>query len=319
MKKLGLDTLNHSKVIIARGRQDRPMDNANKEINKEESEEYDKNCPFCRGNEENISQETSVINKNNQWIVKSVKNKYPIIDNNPLNEIKGEHDVIIDTYKHNGSFFNMSEEEFYYLLLMYKNRFKEFKENENIKYICLFKNYLRDAGASLMHPHSQILSLPFIPPDLREEYKVCEEFYKKMGMNMYKYIIEEEIKYGERLIYNDKYFLVFVPQVCRFGGDTVILFKENIYFYEVEDNKLKHLSIILKKLFNKLYDEYGNCPFNLYIHNHPVNEKDNYKDIYNVHIHIVPRKFNFGGFELSTGMYVSSVKSEDIAKKLKFK
>ena len=318
MKKLGLDTLNHSKVIIARGRQDRPMDNANKEINKEESEEYDKNCPFCRGNEENISQETSVIKKNNQWIVKSVKNKYPIIDDNPLNEIKGEHDVIIDTYKHNGSFFNMSEEEFYYLLSMYKNRFKEFKENENIKYICLFKNYLRDAGASLMHPHSQILSLPFIPPDLREEYKVCEEFYKKMGMNMYKYIIEEEIKYGERLIYDDKYFLVFVPQVCRFAGDTVILFKENIYFYEVEDNKLKHLSIILKKLFNKLYDEYGNCPFNLYIHNHPVNEKDNYKDIYNVHIHIVPRKFNFGGFELSTGMYISSVKSEDIAKKLKF-
>ena len=319
MKKLGLDTLNHSKVIIARGRQDRPMDNVNKEINKKESGEYDKDCPFCRGNEENISQETSVIKKNNQWIVKSVKNKYPIIDDNPLNEIKGEHDVIIDTYKHNGSFFNMSEEEFYYLLSMYKNRFKEFKENENIKYICLFKNYLRDAGASLMHPHSQILSLPFIPPDLREEYKVCEEFYKKMGMNMYKYIIEEEIKYGERLIYDDKYFLVFVPQVCRFGGDTVILFKENIYFYEVEDNKLKHLSIILKKLFNKLYDEYGNCPFNLYIHNHPVNEKDNYKDIYNVHIHIVPRKFNFGGFELSTGMYVSSVKSEDIAKKLKFK
>lgn len=318
MKKLGLDTLNHSKVIIARGRQDRPMDNVNKEINKKESGEYDKDCPFCRGNEENISQETSVIKKNNQWIVKSVKNKYPIIDDNPLNEIKGEHDVIIDTYKHNGSFFNMSEEEFYYLLSMYKNRFKEFKENENIKYICLFKNYLRDAGASLMHPHSQILSLPFIPPDLREEYKVCEEFYKKMGMNMYKYIIEEEIKYGERLIYDDKYFLVFVPQVCRFAGDTVILFKENIYFYEVEDSKLKHLSIILKKLFNKLYDEYGNCPFNLYIHNHPVNEKDNYKDIYNVHIHIVPRKFNFGGFELSTGMYISSVKSEDIAKKLKF-
>ena len=39
---------------------------------------------------------------------------------------------------------------------------------------------------------------------------------------------------------------------------------------------------------------------------------------YNVHIHIVPRKFNFGGFELSTGMYISSKKSEDIAKKLKF-
>lgn len=318
MKELGVDTLNHSKVIIARGRQDRPMDKVKKDINKEENKEYDKGCPFCRGNEENISQETDVINKNNQWVVKSVKNKYPIIDDNPLSEIKGDHDVIIDTYKHNGNFFNMNEEEFYYLLLMYKKRFKDFKENKNVKYICLFKNHLRDAGASLMHSHSQILSLPFIPPDLREEYKVCDEFYKKMGINMYKYIIQEEIKYEKRLIHNDEDFFVFVPKVCRFSGDTVIILKENIYFYEMDDNKLKQLSVILKELFGKLYDEHGNCPFNLYIHSHPINEKEDYKDIYNAHIHIVPRKFNFGGFELSTGMYVSSVKSEDIASKLKF-
>ena len=315
MKGLSLDTLNHREVIISSGRNNRPMDIIKEEVNREE---YDENCPFCRGNEKNISGETHVINKNNNWIVKSVKNKYPIIDDNPLNEIRGEHEVIIDTYKHNGNFFNMSEEEFYYLLLMYKKRFKNLKENKNTKYICLFKNYLRDAGASLMHSHSQILSLPFIPPDLREEYKICEEFYEKMGINMYKYIIEEEIKYEKRLVYNDENFLIFIPKVCRFVGDTVVIFKENIYFYEIDDNKLKKLSLILKKLFNKIYNENGNCPFNLYVHCHPVNEKKDYKNIYNVNIHIVPRKFNFGGFELSTGMYVSSIESEDIAKKLKF-
>lgn len=318
MKELGLDTLNHSMVIRSTGRQDRPMDKEKKEINKIENKEYDKECPFCRGNESNIEEETYVIKKNSQWIVKSVKNKYPIIDDNSLNKIKGEHDVIIDTYKHNGNFFNMDEEEFYYLLLMYKKKFIDFKEIKNTKYICLFKNYLRNAGASLMHPHSQIISLPFIPPNLKDEYKVCEEFYNKMGMNMYEYIIKEEIKYEKRLIYDDENFLVFVPEVCRFSGDTVILFKENIYFCEIEDNKIKQLSTIMKKLFNRICSEYGDCPFNLYIHTHPINEKYDYKDIYNVHIHIIPRKFNFGGFELSTGIYVSSIKSEDIAKKLKF-
>lgn len=318
MKELGLDTLNKSMVIISTERQYRPMDKENKEIKKIEDKEYDEECPFCKGNESSLEEETYVINKDSQWIVKSVKNKYPIIDNNPSNKVKGEHDVIIDTYKHNGSFFNMNEEEFYYLLLMYKRKFIDFKNSKDSKYICLFKNYLRDAGASLMHPHSQIMSLPFIPPNLKEEYKVCEEFYNKMGINMYEYIIKEEINYKKRLIYNDENFLVFVPEVCRFSGDTVILFKEKIYFYELEDTKIKQLSIILKKLFNKIYNEYGDCPFNLYIHSHPVNEKDNYKNIYNVHIHIVPRKFNFGGFELSTGIYVSSVKSEDIARKLKF-
>ena len=318
MKELALDTLNHSSVIIARERKNRPIDKIKEDSDNNENKEYDKDCPFCRGNEENLAQETCVINKNNDWVVKSVKNKYPIIDENPLNKIKGEHDVIIDTYKHNGNFFNMNEEEFYNLLSMYKKRFEDFKENKNSKYICLFKNYLRSAGASLMHPHSQILSLPFIPPDLEEEYEICEKFYEDMGINMYRHIIEEEIKYGKRVIYNDEDFFVFIPEICRFAGDTVIVFKENIYFYELDDNKLKKLSVILKKLFNKLYNANGDFPFNLYIKSHPVNEKEDYKNIYNVNIHILPRKFNLGGFELSTGMYVSSVKSEDIAKKLKF-
>ena len=315
MKKLSFDTLNGREIIISGGRHNRPIDKV-KEV--DNNEEYDKYCPFCRSNEKYISGETHVINRDNDWIVKSVKNKYPIIDDNPLNEIRGEHEVIIDTYKHNDNFFNMNEQQFYYLLLMYKNRFKDLKKNKNTKYICLFKNHLRDAGASLMHSHSQIISLPFIPPDLKEEYKICEEFYEKMGINMYKYIIEEEVKYEQRLVYNDEDFLVFIPKVCRFTGDTVIVFKDNIYFYELDENKLKKLSLLLRKLFSKIYNENGNCPFNLYIHCHPVNEEKDYKDLYNVNIHIIPRKFNFGGFELSTGMYVSSIKSEDIAKKLKF-
>ena len=318
MKELGIDTLNNEKVIIARERLNRPIDEIRDNTNKYEIKEYSKDCPFCRGNEKYIEEETDIIEIDGEWIVKSVKNKYPIIDGNPLNKIKGSHDVIIDTYKHNGNFFNMSQEEFYYLLLMYKNRFKDFKKDKNIKYICLFKNYLRQAGASLMHSHSQILSLPIIPPELKNEYKVCEEFYEKMGINMYEYLIEEEIKYEKRVIYNNNNFLVFIPEICKYAGDTVILFKENIYFDEINEMKLKDLSIIMKKLFSKLYEEYGDCPFNLYLHTHPVNENNDYKDKYNVHIHIVPRKFNFGGFELSTGMYVSSVNSEDIAKKIKF-
>ena len=139
-----------------------------------------------------------------------------------------------------------------------------------------------------------------------------------MGINMYEHIIKEELNYKERVIHNSENFLIFIPEVCKFTGDIVILFKENIYFNEIDENKLNELSIIMKKLFTKIYEKDKNCPFNLYLHCHPLNEENDYKNKYNVHIHIVPRKFNFGGFELSTGMYISSKKSEDIAKNLKF-
>ncbi|HBH0199686.1 TPA: galactose-1-phosphate uridylyltransferase, partial [Clostridioides difficile] len=41
------------------------------------------------------------------------------------------------------------------------------------------------------------------------------------------------------------------------------------------------------------------------------------KSYFNVHMHIIPRKYNFGGFELGTNMYVSSMSPEDLTKKLK--
>ena len=83
MKELAIDTLNKTKVIISRDRKNRPMDNVLDE-SCNSRDEYDETCPFCRGNEKNIEEETFVINKNSKWIVKSVRNKYPIIDNNKL-------------------------------------------------------------------------------------------------------------------------------------------------------------------------------------------------------------------------------------------
>lgn len=314
MKELGIDKLNDSKVIISRDRKKRPMD---KNATNETIEEYSQCCPFCRGNETLVPEETLIINENNNWIVKSVKNKYPIIDQNLKNKINGNHEVIIDTYKHNSSFYNMKEKEFYNLLLAYKNRYENLKDSDT-KYICIFKNYMRKAGASLMHPHSQIISLPFIPPELEIEYKICSDFYKKMGINIHSNIINEEIKYEKRVIHNSDNYLVYIPEVSKYAGDTIIVFKDNIYFEDITNEKLEELSIILKKYFVKMYEEEGNCPFNIYIHTHPINEENDYKHIFNVHIHIVPRKFYLGGFELSTGVYVSSINAEELALKYRF-
>ena len=68
-------------------------------------------------------------------------------------------------------------------------------------------------------------------------------------------------------------------------------------------------------LFSNLFKVNGNLPFNIFIHSHPKNIEGNY---FNVHIHIIPRKYSFGGFELGTGLYVSSIEPKDIANKIKF-
>ncbi|RDY24723.1 DUF4931 domain-containing protein [Romboutsia maritimum] len=316
MKEIRIDSVNNDMIVFAKDRSKRPIDVVITQTEKEVSKEYEKKCPFCRGNEELSTKETFKIQEKNDWVVKSIYNKFPILDG-VGKEIYGIHEVMIDTYRHNGNFYNMTEEEFKNLFVMYKNRYKNLINDNNVEYVSIFKNFLRKSGASLEHPHSQIISLSIIPPDIENEIAISKKYYMDKHKSLYDDIIKDEIQHKKRVIYNGKRFLVIVPYASKYSGEVRILFKEKIKFENIKDEDIYELSYIFMKLFKNLYRDKGYTPFNLCIHTHPKNiEQENY---FNVHMHIIPRKYSFGGFELGTGVYVSSTNPEELAKKLKFK
>ena len=140
MRELRIDPITNDIVVLANNRSKRPMDKVKFYNDKEVKEEYKKDCPFCKGNEKDTEKSTFEIIGDDGWLVRSVYNKYPIVDSSS-DDIYGQHEVMIDTNRHNGSFYNMSEDEFLYLLKMYKNRYENMVENEKIKYISIFKNF----------------------------------------------------------------------------------------------------------------------------------------------------------------------------------
>ncbi len=315
MKEKRIDKINNDIVILAMDRAKRPMDKINSIEESEIHDMYDKNCPFCRGNEKYTPEDTFKIESSTGWIVRSTKNKFPIVDES-AEDICGNHEVLIDTYRHNGNFYNMNQIEYENMLIMYIDRYREFIEDENTEYVSIFKNFMRKAGASLSHPHSQIISLPLIPPDLENELEIGKKYYLENNRCLYMDLIKEEIENKDRVIHNGENFLVIVPYATRYSGEVRILFKKKIRFESINDECIKELAFILDKLFDKLEMKRGISPFNLYIHNYPKNIDS--MEYFNVHIHIIPRQFNFGGFELSTGMYVTSLSPEEFAKSLRF-
>ena len=70
-------------------------------------------------------------------------------------------------------------------------------------------------------------------------------------------------------------------------------------------------------IYLKIYKVCGYMPFNLCMHSHPKNI--DCSDLFNLHFHVIPRKYSFGGFEISNGIYVSSTLPKDFAKKIIFK
>lgn len=315
MKEVRIDPINNDMVVFAKDRSKRPTDIVRKQCEEEIKNIYEKSCPFCRGNESLSTDETFRIEGSNGWLAKSIYNKFPILDG-VGNDIYGFHEVMIDTYRHNGTFYNMELAEFENLFKMYQNRYKALMEDENIKYVSIFKNFLRKAGASLLHPHSQIISLSMIPPDLINEYDIAKKYCLENNRSLYEDIIKDEIELNKRVINDGEKFITIVPYASKYNGEIRIIFKEKIRFENINKEHINELSNIFIKLFKQLYKVKGYTPFNLCIHTHPRNnDKDEY---FNVHIHIIPRKYSFGGFELGTGFYVSSNNPEDLAKKLKF-
>lgn len=315
MSKLIIDELNNDIIIMAKNRANRPIDKDNTQNDIEVTTSYELKCPFCRGNERSIQTEKFKICDKSGWVVKSVNNKFPII-NNFKEDIYGDHEVMIDTYRHDGNFFNMSEKEFINLLIMYRNRYIYLMNNEETKYISIFKNFLRKSGASLEHPHTQIISLSIIPPEIENELSISKSYYKKNNRCIYEDLIQKEIDNKKRIINNSEYFLTIIPRASKYSAEIRIIFKNKIRFDEINEDMIKQLAKVLKNMFIKIYNMNGYIPFNLYIHSSPL--KEDCSKYFNTHIHIIPRNHNLGGFELSTGMYVTTINPEDLARNLKF-
>lgn len=259
---------------------------------------------------------TYLIEKEGQWLAKSVKNKFPIVDME-TDHIYGEHEVIVETHRHEGSYYNMSIDEFKHIFDIFINRYKDLSARPGIEYVNIFKNHLRDAGASLMHPHSQIVSFNLIPAEIVKEIKIARSHMDHHNSNLYDYIIESELAHQKRVVYDGKSFLVFIPHATRYNGEIRIICKDDKKIDQWGLDEIEEISYIYKRLFEK-WEDYNveQIAFNVVIHTYPLN--GDYDDLFRTHFHIIPRKFNFGGFELSTDLFVCGTDPEDLAEFLRF-
>jgi len=262
--------------------------------------EKGKKCPFCPGENEETANFT--IEEDGKWVVKAIDNKYPALVTNieeyQKNECDyGKHEVLIETREHLRNFYDFTIEEFENIIKMYRNRFIELDGDENVEYTIIYKNHLKSAGASKIHSHSQILSMSFIPPEIKREVKTLKK-YSLWG--------------DKKIITENKNFEVFIPEDSYLSGEMIIENRNSGRFNDIKDEEIVDLAKSFKEIFSKINEVYGTIPFNIYIHSLPKNIKS---PKFKWHIHVIPRKGKFGGFELGTGLYINSLDLDEMYSK----
>jgi UDPglucose--hexose-1-phosphate uridylyltransferase len=328
LNELRKDPITKRWVILALDRGKRPNDYSYKE---EEKETY---CPFDYGNEESTPQEVLAFRNegtkpdSSGWWVRVVPNKFPALNGKELNKEPhgmydkmtgyGYHEVIVETPEHNTNFSEMSKKQLKEVIWAYVKRFNEIKKDKNIKYIQIFKNKGKRAGASLKHPHSQLIATPIIPMTILDELEGAKDYYNFRDRCVFCDIIRQEIDEEERVVFQTENFLTYVPYASRFPYESSIIPKfhsDNFGELEKDDELITELAGVFYNLFRRFKRVLKDPPFNVVLHTAPFAEDTN--EFYHWHFEIIPRLTNIAGFEWGTGFYINTVSPEKAAKDLR--
>ncbi|MEO0295702.1 MAG: galactose-1-phosphate uridylyltransferase [candidate division WOR-3 bacterium] len=300
-------------------------------------------CPFCEGNEDKTPKEVFSIRKEGTqrdkpgWKVRVVPNKFPAL------RIEGElmrkgvglfdhvsgigaHEVIIETPNHETQLQDMNHDDIKNVLIAFKERYIDLTKDIRFRYILIFKNYGKDAGASLYHSHSQLIATPIIPLAVVAELEAAKEHYKRKERCIFCDLIDQEVSLGERIVYKTEKFLVWCPYASSFPFETWIFPLKHSHDFTLMDNEeIKDLSIVLKDVLLRIKLLLNDPPYNFVIHTSPVIRprpgRPYYWETihldYHFHIEIIPRITYIAGFEWGSGFYINPISPEEAARYLR--
>ena len=305
------------------------------DFEKEEHSWRTDNCPFCYGNESLTPPEIEAIRDTRTkpntpgWTVRVVPNKFPALQiEGDLNRRGvgifdmsngiGAHEVIIETPYHDKNLPDLLDSEVENIIRMYCRRAVDLTKDNRFKYILLFKNYGPSAGASLAHPHTQLIALPMVPKNVAEEIKGSMDYFDFRERCIFCDIMHQEIQDRERLVLESEHFLVFCPFVSRFSFETWIVPKRhNPYFCHVNNEEIIDLAKVLRQTLGRIKTALSDPAYNFIIHTSPLLGDSDREGGYHWHLEIMPKLVRTAGFEWGTGFYIVSTPPELAAKFLR--
>jgi len=261
-------------------------------------------CPFCPGNEHLTPPErTRVPAGAADWQVRVVPNKYPAISAGG-----GDHEVVIESPRHDWDVKNATADEVHTALRVLRDRGRALGAGRAA--VVAFRNYGRAAGASLSHPHSQIVALDDAPPGLVERWRRARDHHVATGRRLIDDLAEQERRAGERMVAEEEGLLVFQPYAAAVPHQTLFVPGDGrASLATATDDALAVLARVLPPTLAALAEAVGDPAYNLIFHAGPAGEPDAGR-WFQWHVELYPRMTTLGGLELATDLAVNPTSPE---------
>ena len=284
-------------------------------------------CPFCPGNENKTPPEVMRVPAGNSWAVRVIPNKFAALSSElqPTRSLQhlrrrvdgfGFHEVIIDSPDHSRYMGLLSDEHVGSILTVYRERYNALSLDRRVNHITIFKNHGTDAGASLQHPHSQLIATPVIPSQVRHRLHEALRHYDDVGECMFCHMVEREVEDQTRIVLKGEHFVAMEVFAAPTPFATHIFpLRHMSSFGEITDLEIADLARVLRTLLAKIYVGLENPDLNFTVRSGPT--EYNGARHFHWYVSVIPRLTRVAGFELGSGMFINTVLPEAAAEFLR--
>ncbi len=308
-------------VVIAGERAQRPSDFLPRRLPVEDDPL--RPCPFCPGHDANLNPVIERVGADGEWEVRVVPNLYPAFSGNDPMVVShlgpvftqapasGVHDVIVLAPDHNVSWADLGADHSALIMYAIRDRMLEHSELAGLRYSQAVVNSGREAGASIEHPHGQLLSMPFIPGEAANE---LAGFARFQGNCLLCAVMEAELEAGHRVIYADDRVVMLCPFWSGTPYEMLLLPRSHeTHLHDAADEDLAAIGQSVQMSLASLRTRLGDVAYNLMFHSAPFRTKADF----HWHVHVMPKISTRGGFEMGSGVLINVVPPERAADDLR--
>ena len=289
MSQLRLDPMTGRWVSISGGRFDRPAAFAPRALSVEA--DTSRPCPFCAGHEEATPPALETYGATGTWLVRVVPNLYPAFDGDAPMVVShlgptftqapasGIHEVLVFSPEHDAALADLNDPQTSLVMAAIRDRIEEHSNTPGLRYSQAIVNSGREAGASIEHPHGQLLGMSFVPRELVDERVV-----------------------------------VFCPFWSGVPFEMLVVPRTHgPHLHRSSPPDLAAAGQALRAAVAQLRERLGDVAYNVAFHSAPYR----LSGTYHWHIHVWPKLTTLAGFELGTGVFINVVAPELAAEELR--
>ena len=200
-----------------------------------------------------------------------------------------------------------------------------------LRHIMYFKNSGAKAGASLLHPHSQIVALPIVPVEVAQRQRHARQWFIRYQKSIFQHTLDTTLKQRDearrvggggshRVVLEDEHFVCFIPFAALSPYTLWIVPKgSGAHFHEAPEVEMRSFARTLHQALRCLHFGLDQPDFNLVIRSAAL--EVGAMSVFRPEVYfrwyctIIPRLGvgGMGGFEFSTGIQSNSSFPEDDA------